>query len=362
MVAPVFLHRSHELAFGADLRQIPTRRAIGPACPRDHFVLTKAFHSSGDVIADRRAGYARMLAQSGDHAAAADLMNQALDIVPDWAAGWDMLGSYAEKAGDVAGAISAWRHVEALDDAGVFGADLKLAAHGAGRMADGTAVSYVEALFDQYAPQFEQSLVERLGYRVPQMLDELVSQEMARLGIDRFARALDLGCGTGLMGRQLRPKVAFLEGIDVSAAMIAETARTGIYDRLHKAELVAALAARRSDADLVTAADVFIYCGALAPVLAALAPALQPGGLLAFSLEAHEGPEPVFLRPSLRYAHSVQATRDALVVAGLEILRFETATLRQDRGAPITGMLIVARRPPVELTAANGEQGDDVAA
>jgi predicted TPR repeat methyltransferase len=323
--------------------------------------LTKAFHSSGDVIADRRAGYAKMLAEGGDHAAAADLMAQALDIVPGWAAGWDLLGGYAEKAGNVAAAISAWRHLEALDDTGVFGAGLKLAAHGAGRAADGTAVSYVEALFDQYAPQFEQSLVERLGYRVPQMLDELVNQEMTRLGITGFARALDLGCGTGLMGQQLRAKVRFLEGIDVSAAMIAETARKGIYDSLEKAELVASLAPRRSEADLVTAADVFIYCGALPPVLAALVPALQPGGLLAFSLEAHDGPEPLFLRPSLRYAHGIAATREALVEAGLEILRFETAVLRQDRGAPISGMLVVARRPLMELTTANGEGGNAAA-
>jgi len=324
--------------------------------------LTKAFHSSGDVIADRRAGYAKSLAEGGDHAAAADLMGQALEITPDWAAGWDLLGQYAEKAGDISGAISAWRHLEALDDEGVFGAGLKLAAHGAGRAADGTAVSYVEALFDQYAPQFETALVDRLGYRVPEMLDDMVSQEMARLGIERFSRALDLGCGTGLMGQYLRAKTAHLEGIDVSAAMIAETARKGIYDRLHKAELVAALNTRRADADLVTAADVFIYCGALPPVLAALVPALQPGGLVAFSLEAHDGPEPLFLRPSLRYAHGIDATRDALVVAGLDILRFETAVLRFDRGAPITGMLILARRPPVELTAANIGHGGNVAA
>ncbi len=331
--------------------------------PRDHIVLTKAFHSSGDVIADRRASYAKMLAEGGDHLAAADLMNQALDLVPDWAAGWELLGSYREKAGDIAGAISAWRHLEALDDDGVFGAGLKLAAHGAGPAAAGTAVSYVEALFDQYAPQFEQSLIDRLGYRVPEMLDEMVGQEMARLGIDRFSRALDLGCGTGLMGERMRAKVAFLEGIDVSAAMIAETARKGIYDSLQKAELVAALNARRADADLVTAADVFIYCGALQPVLAALVPALQPGGLVAFSLEAHDGEEAMFLRPSLRYAHGVAATRDALVVAGLDVLRFEMAVLRFDRGAPITGMLVVARKPPLELTAANDESQDgDVAA
>lgn len=72
---------------------------------------------------------------------------------------------------------------------------------------------------------------------------------------------------------------------------------------------------------------------------------MLPGGLLAFSLEAHEGDEPVFLRASLRYAHGVHATRQALSDAGLEILRFEMATLRQDRGAPIEGMLVVARKP-----------------
>lgn len=326
-------------------------------------VLIKTFCSSGNVIADRRAEYARMLAEGGEHGAAIELMEQALDVAPDWAAGWNLLGGYCEQAGEIAQAISAWRHLEALDDQGVFGAGLQLAAHGAGQLADGTATGYVEALFDQYAPLFEQSLVGRLGYRVPDMLDELVQVEMARLGIEGFAHALDLGCGTGLMGEKLRARTAYLEGIDISAAMIAETARKGIYDQLHKAELVAALTARRAAADLVTAADVFIYCGALQPVLAALVSALRPGGLAAFSLEAHDGEEALFLRPSLRYAHGVEATRDALAVAGLEILRFELAVLRFDRGAPVKGLLVVARRPPIELTAANdGDSGGDVAA
>lgn len=321
--------------------------------------MTKAFHSSGDVIADRRAGYAKMLAESGDHAAAADLMSQALEIAPDWAAGWDLLGGYAEKAGDISGAISAWRHLEALDDDGVFGAELKLASHGAGRAGEGTAVSYVEALFDQYAPQFENALVDRLAYQVPDRLDGLLGAEMVRLGIDRFEAALDLGCGTGLMGQRLRGKVAVLEGIDLSAAMIAETARKGIYDRLEKAELVAFLGNRTAESDLITAADVFIYCGALPPVLAAVVPAMRAGGLLAFSLEAHDGEEAVFLRPSLRYAHGIDAARNAVLAAGLEVLHFELATLRQDRGQPITGMLIVARKPAFALAAANDEHPHD---
>ncbi|WP_137152800.1 methyltransferase [Devosia sp. FKR38] len=307
--------------------------------------MTKAFHSSGDVIADRRAGYAKMLAESGDHTAAAELISQALEIVPDWAAGWDMLGLYCDKAGNVAGAISAWRHVEALDDLCVFGASLKLASHGAGPAGVGTAVGYVEALFDQYAPQFEAALVDRLGYQVPELLDARLSTVMASLGVERFATMLDLGCGTGLMGARMRDRVDFLEGIDLSAAMIAEAARQQRYDRLEKAELVAFLAGREAQTDLITAADVFIYCGALPPVLRAAVGAMRPGGLLAFSLEAHDGEEAVFLRPSLRYAHGIEATRQALTDAGLDILLFDTATLRMDRGAPITGLLIVAQRP-----------------
>ncbi|MEO5808212.1 methyltransferase [Devosia sp.] len=331
------------LAFPANLRDIDgTGRGRGFV--PDGMVLISAFQSSGDVIADRRADYARQLAEGGEPAAAADLMEQALELVPEWTAGWDLLGGFHEKAGATAQAISAWRHLEALDDDGVFGARLKLAAHGAKSAGDGTAVSYVEALFDQYAPKFETALVDRLGYRVPEMLDDLLSSVMAERSWVRFADALDLGCGTGLMGARLRERVDLLEGIDLSAAMIAETGRKGIYDRLAKAELVEFLLARPAPADLLTAADVFIYCGALPPVLAACAAAMRQGALLVFSLEEHEGEEPVFLRPSLRYAHNGEATKAALADAGFAVLRFERATLRQDRGAPIRGMLVVAQK------------------
>lgn len=166
---------------------IPAAAPIWPVLFPKALVLTKAFHSSGDVIADRRADYARMLAEGGDHEAAAELMEQALELAPDWAAGWDLVGGFHDKAGNVAAAISAWRRLEALDDDGVFGAQLKLAAHGAGPAGEGTAIGYVEALFDQYAPQFEASLVGKLGYRVPDLLAALVEEEMAWLGVSRFS-------------------------------------------------------------------------------------------------------------------------------------------------------------------------------
>lgn len=335
--APAHLHFAP--VYGTSARWRPA----GPSS--DILVLIKAFHSSGDMIADRRADYARRLAETGDYKGAADLVEQALELVPLWTAGWDLLGLYWEKAGDIARAIAAWRHVEALDDAGIFGAQLKLAAHGAASAGDSTAVGYVEALFDQYAPRFESALVQTLGYRVPERLDALIGEVMSERAIAAFAEAIDLGCGTGLMGERLRSKVSFLEGIDLSAGMIAETGRKGIYDRLAKAELIEFLNGYGSGADLITAADVFIYCGALPPVLTAAARVMRPGALLAFSLEAHDGPEPQFLRPSLRYAHAPEPTRQAITDAGLDILRFERAALRQDRGVPVEGLLVVAQKP-----------------
>jgi len=110
--------------------------------------------SSGDLIADRRADYARMLAESGDPAAAAELMEQALERAPDWAAGWLKLAEYREKAGANEGAVEALGRLVALDPEDIFAGRLKLAVLGAADVPDQPSSRYVEALFDDYADRF----------------------------------------------------------------------------------------------------------------------------------------------------------------------------------------------------------------
>ena len=105
------------------------------------------------------------------------------------------------------------------------------------------------------------------------------------------------------MGERLRPLATFLEGCDISAAMLKKAEAKGIYDRLFKADLQS-LALPPGAADLVTAADVFMYVGALDRIVASVAAGLSAGGLFAFSVERHDGPEDFVLRPSRRYAHS----------------------------------------------------------
>ena len=46
---------------------------------------------------------------------------------------------------------------------------------------------------------------------------------------------------------------------------------------------------RRRSFISVLAADVFVYCGDLAPIAAAVARVMAPGGLFAFTVESHDG-------------------------------------------------------------------------
>src|SRR4051794_36790591 len=161
--------------------------------------------SSGDLIADRRADYAEMLFGSGDHAAAAELMLGALELVPGWTLGWFRLGEMHEAAGSLDAAAEAWRTTLKLDPDDQAGAGLKLQLIGRAPPSSGPPSAFVEALFDQYAGTFDQSLVEKLGYRVPELLFDAIMAS----GRSRFSHAVDLGCGTGLMGEKLRPLCDF---------------------------------------------------------------------------------------------------------------------------------------------------------
>jgi len=305
--------------------------------------LREIQYSSGDLVADRRASYAAALAAERAFPEAADLMAQALEMVPQWVAGWNLLGGYREAAGDIAGAVVAWTQLLQLDAKGLFGAALKLAAHGAGGSAE-AAPAYVEALFDDYAPRFEDALVGRLGYRTPEALETMIRAAMVARGVGRFGRALDLGCGTGLMGGRLRPLVDRLEGVDLSAKMLGEARRKGIYDRLEKDDLKAMLEAEQKSIDLIVAADVLNYVGALEAPLAAAGRALRQGGIIALSLETHPGGEPVRLGTSLRFQHAVEPTLEICRAAGLAVASAEPVVIRMDRGVPVDGVIVLAER------------------
>ncbi|WP_099867878.1 class I SAM-dependent DNA methyltransferase [Pararhizobium haloflavum] len=304
--------------------------------------------TSGDLVADRRADYARMLADAGDAAAAADLMGQALAIAPDWPAGWFQLGRYAERAGLIETAGAAYREVLSLCDHDVFGAELKLAALGCAAMPSQPPSRYVERLFDDYAARFDKALVEGLGYSIPEKLADLIFSHAP----DQFATAIDLGCGTGLLGERIRHRVSFLKGYDLSRGMLVKAQEKKIYDVLAQADLkhsaqqggVPLPQDSQQRADLVTAADVLMYFGDLTPVFQTAASVMVPGGLFAFSVEDDEADRCWDLRASLRFAHGESYVRQLCAQNGFEVVEMRRSPIRRDGEETIIGLLTLTRR------------------
>ncbi|MBC8130071.1 MAG: methyltransferase domain-containing protein [Rhizobiaceae bacterium] len=303
--------------------------------------MSEDLNRSGDGRADRRSDYAASYAEAGDLTAAADLMRQALELRPLWIAGWTLLGGYRERGGDTASAIDAYRRALSLDPADGQGAALKLASLGVAAVPTSAPPAFVKGLFDQYADRFETSLVAELGYAGP----DLLMTDILRLTgpSRRFVHALDLGCGTGLMGERLRPFADRLTGVDLSPAMIEKARRKAIYDRLDVGDILDAEAGDLAP-DLVTAADVLIYVGDLGPVASRVAALVAPSGLFAFTVERHDGDAPFVVGPSLRYRHSRAGAIAPAEAAGFALKSEAPLVLRQDRGEPVEGLAFVFER------------------
>lgn len=312
--------------------------------------MTIGQHSSGDLLADRRYRYAEAAFAEEDFTAAADLARQTLELAPGFAAAWFMLGQARAAAPDEAArreSIQAFQRALALDPEDGQGARLRLAAMGVGPPDQAISPAYIRALFDDYAPRFERQLLRSLAYRGPALLHDAVRRACSlRLRPFRFGRALDLGCGTGLAARAFAGECQTMLGVDLSPAMLAKAKATGLYAGLATADLAEWLRGQPDDsADLILAADVLVYIADLAPILTAAARVLARGGLVAFTVQAHEG-DGVVLGQDLRYAHAEPLLRAAAESARLDVVLFERVSTRQDRGRDVPGFLVVCSGPP----------------
>jgi len=296
--------------------------------------------SSGDLIADRRYAIARELERRGEFLAAADVLAQALERVPGFSIAWFALADVRERLGDRGGAVAAFRRARALDASDAQGAGLRLARLQAKNAPMPPA--YVRTLFDQYALRYDRALVEELAYRAPHLLREAVEKVQAARGLPaKFRRMLDLGCGTGLAGEAFADCCDAMFGIDLSPAMIEQARRKNLYRGLLLADLTEALEREREPADLIVAADAFVYLADLEPVCRAAARVLEGGGLFAFTTETHAGAG-IVLGEKLRYAHSADHVRAALAAAGLSVLALAPASPRTENAVPVPGLVVVA--------------------
>ena len=132
-------------------------------------------------------------------------------------------------------------------------------------------------LYREWASTYDRTMVDGLGYISPQRLVEVFARNTTR----RDGDVLDLGCGTGLIGMELASHgfTAF-DGLDLSAEMMAEAERRGIYRRFLTADLTAPLALRDASYFAAICNGTFTSGHVDAACLDELVRIIEPGGYL----------------------------------------------------------------------------------
>ncbi len=209
--------------------------------------------------------------------------------------------------------------------------------------------AYVATLFDAFADSFDEKLTQWLDYKAPA---EVAALARGALGPGRKAqRAIDLGCGTGLLGPEIRGDVLRLDGIDLSPRMVEKARQRGGYDDLRVGEIVAFLHGREAAYDLALAADVLSYFGDLKPFLAALRTALRPDGIFVGTVEKGLGGRYQAAKTG-RYQHGEAYLRKRANEAGFALLELKEIVLRQEENHPVEGYVFALRHDRVLSAAA----------
>lgn len=280
------------------------------------------------------------LARKLDFEGAIEALRHGLEILPGDVPSYRRLALLLRRLGRNEEAGAAYREWErhAPDD--------PVAAHMASALLgeappDRASPEYVRREFDGFADRFEDVLA-KLEYRAPQLVAEALGRHglAGRTGLD----VLDAGCGTGLCAESLRPLARRLVGVDLSGRMLAIAARRAAYDELIEAELIAWLDRTDASFDVIVAADVFIYFGALDPLAESLARVLRPGGTIVFTIEsAAEDGATYGLNAGGRYAHGPRHVESVFARSGFGLSESSPVQLRQELGVGVEGRLIVAQ-------------------
>ncbi len=195
---------------------------------------------------------------------------------------------------------------------------------------------YVSDLFNGYATNYDDHMVNKMGYKLP-----VAIADMARKFAPTGKLALDLGCGTGLIGAEL-PNYHWT-GVDLAAKMMDHAKARG-YQQLEVSEIESFLErAADHSFDLIVSGNVLIYFGDLAQVIQHSHRVLKPNGTIIFDVETDETTRRFVQAPNGRYTHSEVYLREELNRAGFKVEAVDSVHSRTDRNVPVHSYLVVAK-------------------
>ena len=194
---------------------------------------------------------------------------------------------------------------------------------------------YVEVLFDNYAINFENSLVNKLEYKIPNKIVEMIVAKNPNI---QLGSVLDLGCGTGLIGDEIKKYCSNLEGVDLSKLMLEKASAKNIYDKLEHQDIVEYLSTEDLDFNYFISSDVFVYVGNLSEIFRLIKSRNKSKGKFVFSTE-HTDRDGFFLEQTGRYSHSKKYIESLCNKFGYKLSHFEVVNLRKNKNKFIIGGL-----------------------
>ena len=166
---------------------------------------------------------------------------------------------------------------------------------------------------------------------------------------DRKLNLLDLGCGTGQLGLALGRIEGFFVGVDISMPLLEAAKKHGIYSRFHHVNLQDALdATDANEYEVIVAADVFTYLGALDAAIANVFKVLRSGGWLFSSCERapeSDNEADFVVQKSMHYAHSEHYVKRLLAAAGFAVPVIDAVELRGDANGAATSFTVFVQKP-----------------
>jgi predicted TPR repeat methyltransferase len=195
---------------------------------------------------------------------------------------------------------------------------------------------YVRSLFDNCAIRFDES-IKKLKYCGPKLVVGALQQVSA--APEDGWEVLDVGCGTGLVGVELKPLARRLVGVDLSTSMLELARQREVYDELIEAELIEFLGGQSCSFDVITASDVLSYLGDLAEYFQCVAQVLRPGGIAIVVLEALEGGGNYCLNATGRFSHSPAYLRYEIESSGLTVAHLHEDVMRHEAGKPVATLV-----------------------
>jgi len=305
----------------------------------------KCYESAIDVAPDLAAayvGYGTLMQKQSNHTKAIELLDRALEIDPNCVDALHYYGASMSELGKIDVAAEYFSRALELDPACVQARHM-LAAIGDAPIPEIADPRYVAGLFDGYAANFDEHLVDGLEYRAPDVLFELVTPLLG--DPDHQVDVLDLGCGTGLCAHFFKNWSRSITGVDLSRKMIVKAEERGLYNNLILGDLLEPLSAGKDSYDLILAADVFIYIGKLENVFMGCAQALRQGGILAFSIELlAEGGSDYNLHAGGRYAQSRKYIERLADRSALSVHTSLETVLRKEKGEAALGIIYVLNK------------------